>query len=219
MTEPTHTPADSDERDAPHEERAPRPILLRVLGGVGLAALIVALYAIVQLTSGEEPETSAPNAVPAVPGGDVLPLETGEPPKKGEPAPDFTVPTLDDETFSLSRHLAEDGRPVFVNMWAEWCFPCRAEMPAIDAISRKHPGVHFIGIVVRDQEAPARRFVEEFGITYQIGLDVDDRVEQDYFVWAMPSTYLIGSDGVIIDRVFGPMQEEKLEELMALADA
>lgn len=217
MTESTHTPPDTQERAVRRDGRASQPILFRVLGGLALAALIVALYAVVQLTSGEEPVGASRGSFPAAPNGDVLPLGSGEPPRKGELAPDFTVPTLGGGTFSLSRHLATDGRPVFVNMWAEWCFPCRAEMPAIDAISREHPEVHFIGVVVRDQEAPARSFIEEFGITYEIGLDIDDRVEQDYFVWAMPSTYLIGSDGVIIDRVFGPMQEEKLEELIALA--
>jgi thiol-disulfide isomerase/thioredoxin len=130
-------------------------------------------------------------------------------------APDFTVPTLDGGSFSLSSHLADDGRPVLVNMWAEWCFPCRAEMPAIDAASEAHPGIHFIGVVVRDREAPARKFVEEYGISYQIGLDTNGAVERDYLVWVMPSTYLIGADGLVIERFFGPMNEAQLDELLA----
>ena len=169
---------------------------------------IVALFLVVQAIGGED--ESPPPAAPSPP-------LSGEAPREGSVAPDFSVPTLEGDTFSLSEHLAADGRPVFVNMWAEWCFPCREEMPAIEAAFQAHPEIHFIGVVVRDREAPARRFVEEFGITYQIGLDTDGAVEQGYQVWVMPSTYLIGSDGRVIERFFGPITEEQLEELIARA--
>ncbi len=99
-------------------------------------------------------------------------------------------------------------------MWAEWCFPCRAEMPAIDALSRDHPEIHFIGVVIRDSESPVRRFIDEFNVTYQIGLDTERLVENTYYVWVMPTTYLIGSDGIIIERFFGPMTDKTLGELI-----
>ncbi|MDK1097639.1 MAG: TlpA disulfide reductase family protein, partial [Actinomycetota bacterium] len=49
-----------------------------------------------------------------------------------EIAPMFTVPTADGGEFSLAEHLANDGRPIFLNLWAWWCYPCREEMPDID---------------------------------------------------------------------------------------
>ncbi len=213
MTDLTSAPT---ELYAAAEESKPErsiPTMLRVLGGLGLAALLVALYAIVQVTSGGTPDPVT------VPGGSDQPLGSGRPPAAGTIAPDISVATLDGESFSLRRHLAEDGRPVFVNMWAEWCLPCRAEMPAIEAISQQHPEIHFIGVVIRDREAPARSFVEDYAITYQIAMDSEGLVERDYLVWAMPSTYLIGSDGVVIKRVFGPLRDAQLEELVAQAFA
>lgn len=209
MTDPTPAPTEMHAAARESDERRGIPAILRILGGLGLAALLVAVYAGAQIRSGDSPAATQ-TAFDQTLGG-------GEYPKVGSIAPDFSVATLDGETFSLSRHLDEDGRPVLVNMWAEWCFHCRAEMPAIEAISQKHPEIHFIGVVIRDREAPARNFVEELGITYQIGLDTDRKVERAYFVWPMPTTYLIGSDGVIIGRFFGPRREPQFEELVAKA--
>jgi thiol-disulfide isomerase/thioredoxin len=152
--------------------------------------------------------------------GGVLLLSAGggsdpDGPVKGAVAPGFEVATLAGGSFSLSEHIGDTGQPVFLNIWASWCLPCREEMPAIDAAAAAHPDVHFIGVVVDDDEAPAREFVEERNIDYQIGVD-DDRVVKDrYRVWAMPSTYLIDGDGVIVDAVFGPLDLEDLEILIA----
>lgn len=144
----------------------------------------------------------------------------GSGPEVGSLAPDFTVRTLDGERFSLSDHIARDGRPVFLNLWAAWCFPCRDEMPAIDAVAGLYPEVHFIGVVVDDDEAPARDFVGQRKITYQIGLDEDRVVKEEYQVWAMPSTFLLDTDGRVVRRIFGPLDIEELESLIAeLVDA
>jgi len=173
--------------------RRPTPLTVRLLRLGGFVVVLLAVYALIQVTRGDDPAT---------------------PPEVGSKAPDFTVRTLDGDRFSLSGHFESDGSPVFLNMWAEWCFPCRAEMPAIDAVAAEHPEVHFIGVVVDDDEAPARSFVEEYEIEYQIGLDDDRVVKESYVVWAMPSTYLIDSNGVIVERIFGPLREEQLEELL-----
>jgi thiol-disulfide isomerase/thioredoxin len=210
MTETTTPPLEPG--SSPESEASERlPLRIRLLGAAAVVLALVALYAVVQATGGEDPPAAA-----AIPGA---PLTGSEPLQPGDVAPDFSVPTLDGGRFTLSEHLTSDGRPVFVNMWAEWCFPCRAEMPAVDAAFRARPDIHFIGVVVRDEEAPARRFVEEYEIGYQIGLDTDRAVESDYLVWVMPSTYLVGSDGTIIERFFGPITEEQLDVLLAKASA
>lgn len=195
---------DTESDLAQPEDPAPRAV--RLLRLVGLAALVVAVVALFQVSRGDDASTEA------VDGGETSP-------EIGARAPDFTVRTLAGTEFSLSGHLESDGRPVFLNMWAEWCFPCRAEMPAIDAVAAAHPEVHFIGVVVDDEEAPARDFVNEYGIRYEIGLDDDRVVKQAYVVWAMPSTYLIDSDGVIVERIFGPLREAELEEMLELVAA
>ena len=60
-------------------------------------------------------------------------------PQKGFLAPDFTLKATDGKTYSLSDL---HGQAVIINLWATWCPPCRAEMPAIqklyEEIGRAH---------------------------------------------------------------------------------
>lgn len=125
-------------------------------------------------------------------------------------APAFSVPTNDGGEFSLSDHVAKDGRPIFLNLWASWCFPCREEMPAIDASSQAFPDVAFIGISVQDNRSDAEEFVEEIGVTYPLGFDEDDVVDDAYKPLGLPASYLISGDGIIVEEIFGRVTEEDL---------
>lgn len=126
-----------------------------------------------------------------------------------EIAPLFTVPTADGE-FDMATHLASDGRPIFLNLWASWCFPCREEMPAIDRSADTYPGVLFIGVAVQDARRDSEGFVEEIGVTYLIGYDDNDSVEAAYKPLGLPASYIISADGVILERVFGKVTEADL---------
>ena len=130
-------------------------------------------------------------------------------PQDAEIAPSFSVPTEDGE-FSLAEHLASDGRPIFLNLWASWCFPCREEMPAIDRSSHAFPEVAFIGVSVQDSRSDAEAFADEIGVTYLLGFDDDDVVDGAYKPLGLPASYIISSDGVIVERIFGKVTEEDL---------
>ncbi len=132
-----------------------------------------------------------------------------------ELAPAFVVPTGNGGTFSLDEHLANDGRPVFLNLWASWCFPCREEMPAIDRAAKVHTDVAFIGISIQDNRSDAEDFVEEIQVTYLIGFDDDDAVDSDYQPFGLPAAYIISSEGVILERIFGVITEADLAEKFA----
>ena len=131
---------------------------------------------------------------------------------EAEIAPIFSVPTTDGGEFSLSEHIASDGRPVFLNLWASWCFPCREEMPAIDAAATAHPEVEFVGVAVQDSEDDATEFAEEIGVGYLLGFDSDGEVENSYSPLGLPASYIISGDGVIVERIFGKVTEEDLAE-------
>lgn len=132
-----------------------------------------------------------------------------------EIAPIFSVPTTDGGEFSLSEHIADDGRPVFLNLWASWCFPCREEMPAIDAAALAHPEVAFIGVAVQDSETDATEFAEEIGVSYSLGIDDDAEVENAYNPLGLPASYIISGEGVIVERIFGKVTEQDLAEKFA----
>ena len=166
-------------------------------------AVVVALIALVAVgcsASDEASDGSAPDS------GNAEPAEI---------APIFTVTTQDGTVFSLSGHLATDGRPVFLNLWASWCFPCREEMPAIDRAAAQNPDVEFVGVAVQDNEADATAFAEEIGVSYLLGFDADGDVEDSYSPLGLPASYLISGEGVIVERIFGKVTEDDLAEKFA----
>lgn len=148
-------------------------------------------------------------AVAACSSSDASGGDSADTPK--EIAPIFAVETVDG-TFDLSEHLANDGRPVFLNLWASWCFPCREEMPAIDASAAAHPEVAFVGVSVQDSRDDAEAFGEEIGVTYTLGFDDDGSVDDAYQPLGLPASYIISSDGIILERIFGKVTEEDLAE-------
>jgi thiol-disulfide isomerase/thioredoxin len=58
----------------------------------------------------------------------------------GPPAPDFTVPTLDGGTFTLSAHR---GKPVVIFTMAYWCLPCVLEAQALAKLHQRYGDTQF----------------------------------------------------------------------------
>ncbi len=130
-------------------------------------------------------------------------------------APAFVVPTADGGTFNLDEHIANDGRPVFLNLWASWCFPCREEMPAIDLAAAANPDVAFIGVSVQDTTAEAQAFLDQVQVSYTIGFDEGGTVDSEYRPLGLPASYIISSEGVILERIFGKVTPDLLAEKFA----
>lgn len=129
----------------------------------------------------------------------------------GEPAPNFTVPLLDGDSFDLARHIASDGRPVILNLWASWCIPCRTETPDLSAFAEHNPGTFVIGVAVMDTEGQARRFAEEFRPFHALAIG-DDGFEALYRTPGLPATFFIDSGGTIVDIIYGIVDTATLEE-------
>lgn len=131
-------------------------------------------------------------------------------PSKNKPAPTFALPTLDGSTFDLAEHIADDGRPVVLNLWASWCAPCRSEMPDINNASTQHPEVAFVGVSVQDEVADATAFVDEIGVGYTIAFD-DGTVDDAYPVLGLPATFFISGDGTLLETHFGALTVDDLD--------
>ncbi len=123
-------------------------------------------------------------------------VDTTSPLAVGQPAPEFQLDTFDGEQISLSDLR---GQGVVVNFWASWCGPCRDEAALFESawLQEQDRGVTFIGIAHLDQLHSARRFLEEFDITYINGRDKGSIISQKYDLLGVPETYFIDPEGVL----------------------
>lgn len=114
----------------------------------------------------------------------------------GHYPPDFTLNTLEGEPIKLSELR---GRPVWVNFWATWCPPCRAEMPEMkQKYARfKAKGLVIVGVDSGESPDTVKQFVTSNGFDWTFVLDSAQTTGQQYFVTGIPTHLFVGRDGVI----------------------
>lgn len=128
-------------------------------------------------------------------------------PEIGQPAPDYRAVTLDGDSVSLAQSR---GRVTLLNVWATWCHPCREEVPVLQALHERYEarGFELIGVSVdgRGEEATIREFARDFGMTYALWHDPEERVQSAFLAVGVPATFLIDRDGVLRWRHVGPVR-------------
>ncbi len=135
------------------------------------------------------------------------------------PAPGFSLPEL----LTPSRHmsLAEfRGKPLVVNFWASWCYPCQTEMPLLESAFRSEAGrVAFLGIDTNDSRGAALRFLARVHVTYP-SLVLHERaspVVTGYGLIGLPITFFISARGTVMGRHIGQMNAATLKAALDLA--
>lgn len=115
---------------------------------------------------------------------------------KGQHAPDFSVPSLKGARLSLA---SLRGKVVLLDFWAQWCEPCKKELPELQKLSKEFAGknVVVIGVNIDKQRDNAARLVRELGLTFPIGLDPAGSVAGTYDLPKMPSSFVIDPRGVV----------------------
>lgn len=130
----------------------------------------------------------------------------------GNTAPDFELETLSGKRVKLSDYR---GQRVMVNFWATWCPPCRAEMPDIQKFHQANDDIVILAINLTQTEPGLQQiqdFVDEFGLTFPVLLDVDIQVATAYQIRPIPSSFLIDSNGIIQFSAYGPLTYEMMVE-------
>lgn len=116
------------------------------------------------------------------------------------------------------QHLA-GGRPLVINVWAQWCGPCRQEAPMLASASRQLADrVQFVGIDMSDPKPLlAVDFAHGAGWTYPQLVDPDGLVRRPPLnVPGLPQTLLVDGSGTIVHVVSGPLEsEQQLTDLVA----
>lgn len=133
-------------------------------------------------------------------------------PQAGFIAPDFTLNSLAGETYTLSKF---QGQAILVNLWATWCPPCRAEMPAIEKMYQEYKDQGFIVLSVdmtyQDDPSAVSPFAKEYGLNFPILLEETGDMASAYQLRSLPSSFFVDREGVISEVVIGgPMSEALL---------
>jgi thiol-disulfide isomerase/thioredoxin len=129
----------------------------------------------------------------------------------GERAPRFTVELLDGGEFDLTAHVADDGRPLVLNLWASWCPPCREEIPDLSAYALAHPDVAVLGVAVEDRREDSLALAAELSPSYPLAF-ADEAFEQAYPNLGLPVTYFLDQGGTVSEIFNGILTEEILDE-------
>ncbi len=141
--------------------------------------------------------------------------------KVGEQAPDFTLVDLDGNSVTLSDFK---GKVVFINFWATWCPPCRAEMPEIEAVYQEYKdkdvvviGVHLANVIWFEPEDKIRQFVQQGGYNWTFVTDTSGEVSANYQIVGIPTSFFIDREGIIQAVNIGAMTKRAMEAKLAEA--
>ena len=129
----------------------------------------------------------------------------------GKPAPDFTLPLLQqpDKTFSQKDML---GKVWILNVWASWCAPCIAEHPVVSELA-KQGSAPVVGLNYKDARENALPWLKRHGDPFYLTVsDVAGRIGIDYGVYGVPETYVIDKRGVIRFKHIGPLSREVAQQ-------
>lgn len=135
----------------------------------------------------------------------------------GAVAPDFSGPTPDGGQISLKEAM---GKVTIIDFWAAWCKPCRVENPNVVKVYNKYhdKGLNIIGVSLDRKEEDWKKAIADDKLSWHhiSSLDYfDDAIAKLYNVEAIPATFILDANGVIIAKnLRGPALEEKIAELL-----
>jgi thiol-disulfide isomerase/thioredoxin len=114
-------------------------------------------------------------------------------------APDFKLDDLDGKPLTLA---ASHGKVILLNFWATWCGPCRAEIPDLIELQKKYADkLQIIGLDVDDDDSTeVKKFVAANGINYPIGMATNEIRMQYGGVAALPTSFVLDSDGRVVQK-------------------
>ncbi len=137
----------------------------------------------------------------------------------GSAAPQFSAPTPTGETMSLKDAM---GKYTIIDFWASWCKPCRMENPNVVAVYNKYhdKGLNIISVSL-DKAEMKDKWIQAIADDKMDWYHVSnlqfwqDPIAGQYGVRAIPATFLLDENGIIIDKdLRGPALEAKIASLL-----
>ncbi|MGM0508274.1 MAG: TlpA family protein disulfide reductase [Fusobacteriota bacterium] len=108
-----------------------------------------------------------------------------------------------------------EGKAIMLNFWATWCPPCREEMPSMQKLYEKYKNNDKFEIVAisvdKDSSRKVSDFINKAGYTFPIYYDEKKKLSRDFLIRSIPTTYLINSNGIIVEKKIGAKDWENLD--------
>lgn len=139
--------------------------------------------------------------------------------------PDAIDFELKDQYGNVHKLSDYKGKTVFLNFWATWCPPCRAEMPEIQKLHEEYqkeedPEVVILGIAApgygREQsEDDVKQFLEDNGYTYPVLMDEGGSIFDKYGITSYPTTFMFTKEGKVFGYLSGQLSEDIMRNIIA----
>jgi peroxiredoxin len=115
---------------------------------------------------------------------------------KGQKAPAFSLPTLKGPAVALANLR---GKVVLIDFWAQWCEPCKKELPELDKLAKAYAGKGVVVLTVNidKQRANAERLVKQLGLGLEVLLDPSGSVAASYDPEKMPTSFVVDKKGIV----------------------
>lgn len=130
---------------------------------------------------------------------------TADGPAREDPLPKVTLPCLGG---GPRIRLAKLRGPMVINLWAQWCGPCREELPIYEQLHQKGKGkVKVLGIDYLDnQPAQALQLAKQTGVTYPLLADPEGSLRKDFHVRGLPGVVFVDAQGSVQGVEFAVMR-------------
>ena len=167
-----------------------------------LGIVFVALFATIELKGNVPPSPSPATGV-----------------QIGSTAPDFTLKDLNGNSVKLSDLR---GKPVYINFWASWCPPCKAEIPEIEHFYQQNKdkvSVLAVNLTFNDKISDVVDILKASNANFPVLLDTDAKasVADSYQVYGIPASFFIDKNGIIREAHVGGMTLDTLQEALKKA--
>lgn len=124
---------------------------------------------------------------------------------------DFKLKDLNGKEVSLSDYK---GKKVFLNFWATWCPPCKAEMPEMEKLYQetKDSDLVILAVNLDEDKDTVQKFMSSNKYNFPVLLDIDNIVASKYEVISIPTSFFIDKEGNIDDKHIGSMTIKDMKD-------
>jgi len=129
----------------------------------------------------------------------------------GSLAHDFSLNNISGKEINLSNYR---GEIIFLNFWATWCPPCKAEMQAIQKLHEENKKVKVIAVNTQENKDDVLDYLMVNKYSFTTLLDQEGKITSKYLIRGIPTTLIIDQDGVIVKRHSGTLSYEQMLDMV-----